>query len=147
MMLDGNAQTYFHVTWNDKRGSNTPLPWSEGSTYGDGKSSWPYIEIAPAEPIQNFQFSYTAGPANRRWKSFTVQGSNNGTDWEDIEDFEEEVDALPTSDYGTWTLSSIFACRQLVASTKTTLLSVNFLLPVLSKILNTAKSQTDLYQI
>lgn len=103
MMLDGNAQTYFHVTWNDKRGSNTPLPWSEGSTYGDGKSSWPYIEIAPAEPIQNFQFSYTAGPANRRWKSFTVQGSNNGTDWEDIEDFEEEVDALPTSDYGIWT--------------------------------------------
>jgi len=100
--IDGNdSGNYFHSTWGT--GEYTPLTWSTGAYYGDGTSEWPYIEITPADPVQNFQIEYVAGPANRRWTSFIVQGSNDGENWTEIQTFTEEKDGLASTDYETWT--------------------------------------------
>ena len=99
---DTYGSAYYHSTWGNGTTYNK-LNWSEGSYYGDGWSEWPFIEIELADPVKDFQIQYTAGPANRRWLSFIVQGSNNKTKWEDIKTFSEDKDGLTPNDYDTWT--------------------------------------------
>lgn len=99
---DSYGSPYYHSTWGNGT-TYEKLKWSEGSYYGDGWSEWPYIEIELAEPVKDFQIQYTAGPSNRRWLSFIVQGSNNKTKWYDIKTFSEDKDGMTPNDFDTWT--------------------------------------------
>lgn len=94
-MLDGDESTFFHSTWGT--GEYQKLYWEEGSTYGDGISEWPYLQIDLAEELNALKFSYTTrSESSRTPLAFILQGSKDGANWEDLQTFEQEKDNLPT---------------------------------------------------
>ena len=95
-MLDGNHGSIFHSTWGT--GNYTPLYWYDGAYYGDGISEWPYLEVTLPEPLYRLKFEYTTRQNNNYAPlGFILQGSNNGTTWNDIHTFTEDRDGLPTT--------------------------------------------------
>ena len=92
-ILDGDITTYFHSNWS---ASNN---WNDGSYYGDGHTTWPYLQIDLAQPIENFQFDYTT----RDWETnggyapqgFIIQASQNGQTWNEICVMDKEKYNLP----------------------------------------------------
>ena len=92
-ILDGDITTYFHSDWS---GSNN---WTDGSYYGDGKTTWPYLQINLTQPIENFQFSYTT----RDWEQhqgyapqgFIIQASTDNKNWDEICKMDKEKYNLP----------------------------------------------------
>lgn len=92
-ICDGNIETYFHSNWSS---SNN---WSDGSYYGDGVTTWPYLQIEMAEPIENFKFSYVT----RNWdtnggyapQGFIIMGSQDGNTWDEVITLNKEKDNLP----------------------------------------------------
>lgn len=92
-ILDGNADSYFHSNWS---ASNN---WSEGAYYGDGVTTWPYIQIDLPESIENLQLGYIT----RNWEQhngyapqgFIIMCSNDGQTWEEVLTLDDEKDNLP----------------------------------------------------
>ena len=92
-ILDGDITTYFHSDWS---ASNN---WNDGSYYGDGHTTWPYLQIDLAQPIENFQFDYTT----RDWETnggyapqgFIIQASTDGKNWNEICVMDKEKYNLP----------------------------------------------------
>ncbi len=92
-IIDGNRSTIFHSNWS---GSNN---WNEGSYYGDGVTTWPYLQIEMAEPIENFQFSYVTRDyaSNNGYapQGFIIMGSQDGELWDEVRTIDKEKDNLP----------------------------------------------------
>ncbi len=92
-ILDGNTDTYFHSNWSDSN------DWKEGAYYGDGKTTWPYLQVEMAEPLENFQFSYTTrkGDSNGGYapQGFIIMGSNDGNNWKDLSTLDKDRDNMP----------------------------------------------------
>ncbi len=92
-ILDGNTDSYFHSDWSSNNN------WSEGSYYGDGKTTWPYLQIEMAEPLENFQFSYATrkGDSNGGYapQGFIIMGSQDGKAWDEVATLEKDRDQLP----------------------------------------------------
>ncbi len=100
-MLDGDHGTIYHSTWGS--GSYTPLNWYDGAYYGDGVSEWPYLEVTLPESLYRLKFEYTTRQNNNYAPlGFILQGSNNGTTWDDIQTFTEDRDGLPTTPDATY---------------------------------------------
>lgn len=93
-ILDGDKETYFHSDWS---ASNN---WSEGSYYGDGKTTWPYLQIEMAEPLENFQFTYTTRNNNSNGgyapQGFIIMGSQDGKKWDEVSTLDKDRDHMPT---------------------------------------------------
>lgn len=78
-LIDGNVDTYFHSNYS---GTNN---WKEGSYYGDGSTTYPYLQIELASPVEGFQFTYTT----RNWdqhngyspQGFIIMTSTDGKKW------------------------------------------------------------------
>lgn len=100
-LVDDNTDTYFHSNWS---GSNN---WSDVSYYGDGKTTWPYLQIEPAESLSALRFSYTtrnnASNGGYAPQGLILQASNNGEQWMDIQQFTADKDNLPTGAAVTYT--------------------------------------------
>ncbi len=95
-MIDGNYETFYHSTWGN--GSYTPLTWYNGAYYGDGYSEWPYIEVVLPETLKRMKFEYTTRDLdNYALLGIILQGSTNGTTWDEIQTFTAEKDGLPTT--------------------------------------------------
>ncbi len=95
-LLDGNTQTFFHSTWGS--GVYTPLAWFAGSTYGDGYTEWPYLQIDLPEPLYRLKLSYITRNSNNRCPTaFILQASEDGNEWTDIRTFTAFDDNLPTT--------------------------------------------------
>lgn len=104
-LLDGNTNTIFHTTWGT--GAYTKLAWSEGATYGDGVSEWPYLQIDLPESLSALKFSYiTRNTGDYAPRGFIIQGSNNGTDWDDAYELNDK-DNLPMGTNETYTSAVI----------------------------------------
>ncbi|MBQ0019332.1 MAG: CotH kinase family protein [Bacteroidales bacterium] len=92
-ILDGDINTVFHSNWS---GTNN---WSEGSYYGDGVTTWPYLQIEMAEPIENFLFSYTTrnSASNNAYSpaGFIILGSQDGEEWNEVRTLDKDKDNLP----------------------------------------------------
>ncbi len=100
-MLDGDHGTMYHSTWGS--GSYTPLYWYDGAYYGDGVSEWPYLEVTLPESLYRLKFEYTTRQNNNYAPlGFILQGSNNGTTWDEIQTFTEDRDGLPTTPDATY---------------------------------------------
>ena len=94
-MLDGNHDTMYHSTWGS--GTYTPLYWYDGCSYGDGISEWPYMQVNLPDALYRLQFEYTTRKGNDYAPlGLILQGSNNGSTWDDIQTFTAEKDGLPT---------------------------------------------------
>lgn len=98
-LLDGNTSSYFHSNYSSTNN------WSSGSYYGDGTTTYPYLQIAPAEELENFRFTYTT----RDWSNnggyapqgFIISCSQDGENWQDITTLSKDV--LPTGQLVTYT--------------------------------------------
>lgn len=86
-LLDGNVDTYFHSAWSI-------------ATTGEH-----YVQVALAEPIQRFLFSYTTRSSNGNANpaELYVSVSSDGQNWTEIERFTQEQDFLPTGTAESWT--------------------------------------------
>lgn len=100
-LLDGITDTYFHSNWSATNN------WSEGSYYGDGETTWPYLQIEPIEPLENLRFEYTtrnnASNGGYAPQGFILQASKDGSKWYDIRTFTADKDNLPTGAAVTYT--------------------------------------------
>ena len=93
LALDGDFNTYFHSNWSSTNN------WTEASYYGDGTTTWPYLQVELPEPVSSFQFNYTT----RNWEQnngysptgFIIQCSLDGTVWDEVRTFDKEKDNLP----------------------------------------------------
>jgi len=100
-LLDDNQNTYFHSNYS---GTNN---WKEGAYYGDGVTTWPYLEFDLDESVENLQFIYTT----RNWdanngyapQGIIVQGSLDGENWKDIRELTAEKDNMPIGALKTFT--------------------------------------------
>lgn len=109
-LLDGDYGTYFHSVWSADNN------WTEDSYYGDGVTTWPYLQIALTEPIKNFQFSYTTRNDERNGgyapQGFRILGSNDGKSWTEITRLDKEKDNMPTGPLQSYTSRVIESNRK-----------------------------------
>lgn len=106
-LLDGNTDSYFHSNYSSSN------DWHDGSYYGDGVTTYPYLQITLAEEIEYFQFAYTT----RNWsknngyapQGFIIMSSKDGENWKEVATLSK--DELPIGQLASYT-SSIIALGQ-----------------------------------
>lgn len=95
-ILDGNISTIFHSNWSATNN------WNDGSYYGDGTTTWPYLQIEMPEPIENFNFSYVTrnSASNNGYapQGFIIYCSNDGNGWDEVATLDKEKDNLPVGE-------------------------------------------------
>lgn len=93
-LVDDNIDTYFHSNWS---GTNN---WTTNSYYGDGETTWPYLQIEPAEELENLRFEYTTRNSGSNGgyapQGLILQVSKDGAEWIDIRTFTADKDNMPT---------------------------------------------------
>lgn len=93
-LLDDDTNTFFHSNWSATNN------WTDGSYYGDGVTTWPYLQIEPTEELESLRFQYTtrnsASNGGYAPQGFILQASKDGTAWTNIRTFTADKDNLPT---------------------------------------------------
>lgn len=85
-MLDGNAGTFFHSTWNV----------SDQEEKQKIYTTHPYLDIALPEAMRRIRFGYTTRNSGQYWPiSLTLSASNDGENWTEIKEL-TTADGLPT---------------------------------------------------
>lgn len=96
-LIDGDPNTFFHSTWGD--GAYEKLPEDQAA----------YIDVKLPEALHKLKFYYANrhDSDNRYITILTLKASKNGADWQNIQVFTVEADALPSTAGGTFTSPTI----------------------------------------
>ena len=85
-MIDGNAGTFFHSTWNVSDPDEKQIILA----------THPYLDIALPEAMRRIRFGYTTRNSGQYWPiSLTLSASNDGQNWTEIKEL-TTADGLPT---------------------------------------------------
>ena len=85
-MIDGNAGTFFHSTWNV----------SDPEEKARVIATHPYLDIALPEAMRRIRFGYTTRSTGEYWPvSLTLSASSDGQNWTEIKEL-TTADGLPT---------------------------------------------------